>query len=95
MTPKVANPQTVLIRADTLRREMGDDFRDRIVSSLYADAQRIALTPTWAEQEGRWVFSMRIDPDKNRVDQIKPVTLTRKMMVSANNALLRLAARSF
>jgi ferrous iron transport protein B len=61
MTPKVANPQTVLIRADTLRREMGDDFRDRIVSSLYADAQRIADRSVHVGAKRGWDWDQKID----------------------------------
>ena len=42
MSTQTADPKTVLLRADELRRQLGEDFRDRIVTSLYSDAERIA-----------------------------------------------------
>ena len=66
MTPKVADPQTVLLRADTLRREIGDDFRDRIVSSLYADAQRIADRSVRAGSGRKWDWDQKVDRVSSR-----------------------------
>ena len=41
-TGAVIDPREVLERGDELRRDLGEDFRDQMVSSLYTEAQRIA-----------------------------------------------------
>jgi ferrous iron transport protein B len=61
MITKTADPQEVLLRADHLRREIGEDFRDRIVSSLYADAQRIADRSVRVGAGPKWDWDQRID----------------------------------
>ncbi|MCZ6889053.1 MAG: ferrous iron transporter B [Gammaproteobacteria bacterium] len=57
----MADPRMVLLRADDLRRELGEDFRDRIVSSLYADAQRIADRSVRVGAGQRWDWDQKID----------------------------------
>ncbi len=54
-------PQAVLERADALRRELGDGFRDRLVESLYAEAERIARRSVREGGQGRLSFDQRID----------------------------------
>ena len=61
MSPATADPRTVLLRADELRRQLGDDFRDRIVTSLYADAQRIADRSVQVDTRRTWDLDQRID----------------------------------
>lgn len=61
MTAKVADPKYVLLRADHLRREIGDDFRDRIVSSLYADARRIADRSVRVGADQKWDWDQKVD----------------------------------
>ncbi len=61
MSPTTADPRTVLLRADELRRQLGDDFRDRIVTSLYADAQRIADRSVQVDTRRTWDLDQRID----------------------------------
>jgi len=55
------NAQAVLDRADALRGRLGEDFRDRIVTSLYADAQRIAGRSVHLGAGRRWDFDQKID----------------------------------
>ncbi len=54
-------PQTVLARADDLRRELGEDFRDQMVASLYSEAQRIAARAVRSRGGSKWDFDQRID----------------------------------
>ena len=61
MSTQAIDPRDVLLRADHLRREMGDDFRDRIVSSLYADAQRIADRSVQIGVGKKWDWDQKID----------------------------------
>lgn len=39
--PPTARTDPILDRADTLRRELGESFRDQVVETLYRDAERI------------------------------------------------------
>ncbi len=54
-------PEDVLGRADELRRELGDDVRDRIVSSLYDEAQSLADRSVRSGGARRWDFDQKID----------------------------------
>ena len=56
-----ATPQAVLERSDRLREELGDHFRDRMVSALYASAQTIADRSVRAGAGRKWDFDQRID----------------------------------
>jgi ferrous iron transport protein B len=53
--------EAILRRSDDLRRELGEDVRDRIVSSLYEEATRIAGRAVHGDGDGRWDFDQRID----------------------------------
>jgi len=59
--PLDLNPQLLLARADHLRRELGEDFRDEMVGSLYAQAQRIAARAVHSRGDRNWDFDQRID----------------------------------
>ncbi|MCW5981217.1 MAG: ferrous iron transporter B [Bryobacteraceae bacterium] len=54
-------PQEVLAKSDSLRRSIGDDFRDRTVASLYEQSQDIACRAVRARGDARWDFDQRID----------------------------------
>jgi ferrous iron transport protein B len=54
-------PDTVLARADSLRRELGDDFRDQVVDGLYRESARIAARAVQRQGESRWDLDQRID----------------------------------
>ena len=58
---RTLDPKAVLLRADELRRGIGDDFRDRMVGSLYADAQRIANRSVKTSGNRQWDFDQKID----------------------------------
>jgi ferrous iron transport protein B len=55
------NPQEVLDRADELRRNLGVDFRDRMVTSLYEQSRQIAARAVHKRGETNWDFDQRID----------------------------------
>lgn len=55
-----ANPQAVLERADALRRNLDEGFRDGIVSALYTDASSIAGRAVRGTGE-KWDFDQKID----------------------------------
>ena len=55
------SPHSVLARADELRRDLGEDFRDQMVASLYSEAQRIATRAVRSRGEGKWDLDQRID----------------------------------
>ncbi len=61
MSVQTSDPKTILLRADELRRQLGDDFRDRVVNSLYADAQRIAGRAVHTNEERKWDWDQRVD----------------------------------
>jgi ferrous iron transport protein B len=61
MSTKTADPKTVLLRADELRRQLGEDFRDRIVTSLYSDAERIAERSVHVGARRGWDLDQYID----------------------------------
>jgi ferrous iron transport protein B len=55
------SPQEVLERADRLRRELGIDFRDQMVTSLYEQSRQIAARAIRRRGEGGWDLDQRID----------------------------------
>lgn len=55
------NPQEVLERADRLRRELGSDFRDQIVTALYDRSRQIAEHAVRRRGQGGWDWDQRID----------------------------------
>ena len=54
-------PHSVLVRADELRRDLGEGFRDQMVASLYSEAQRIAARAVRPRGESKWDLDQRID----------------------------------
>jgi len=54
-------PQEVLDRAETLRPTLGDGFRDQIVQSMYAEAERIAQRAVHTNQSSKYDLDQRID----------------------------------
>ncbi len=57
--PKAA--AEVLARADQLRSRLAPDFRDRMVESLYVEAERIARRAVRRQGEPVWSWDQRID----------------------------------
>jgi ferrous iron transport protein B len=55
------SPQAVLDRSDQLRRSLGEDFRDLMVTALYAEAQTIADRSVQTGEGKKWDFDQRID----------------------------------
>ncbi|MCB1021347.1 MAG: ferrous iron transporter B [Bryobacterales bacterium] len=55
------SPEQVLARSDELRRGLGEDVRDRMVSSLYGQAQTISERAVKTAGNRRWDFDQRID----------------------------------
>ena len=55
------NPQQVLDRADELRRELGEDFRDEMVGSLYVESQRIANRAVRSQDSIKLDLDQKID----------------------------------
>jgi len=54
--------EAILRRSDDLRRGLGEDVRDRIVSSLYEEATRVAHRAVQGQgDKKRWDFDQRID----------------------------------
>jgi ferrous iron transport protein B len=59
-----SGPETaadVLARADQLRSRLAPDFRDRMVESLYKEAERIARRAVRRQGEPVWSWDQRID----------------------------------
>lgn len=54
-------PQSVLDRADSLRRDLGERVRDDIVSSLYAQSSAIVDRAVKGRGDKNWDFDQRID----------------------------------
>ena len=48
-------------RSDELRRELGEDFRDRVVTSLYSNAQQIADRTVQVGGGRKWDLDQKID----------------------------------
>ena len=61
MSTGVIDPRAVLERGDELRRRLGEDFRDQMVSSLYTEAQRIADRAVQVTGNRKWDFDQKID----------------------------------
>jgi len=57
----VLSPDQILSRSDDLRRGLGEDVRDRMVSSLYSKAQTISQRAVKAPGKRRWDLDQRID----------------------------------
>jgi len=57
--PKTA--EELLARADSLRRELGDEFRDQMVGSLYQESRRIANLAVRGGGSGAASIDQRID----------------------------------
>ncbi len=55
------SPQDVLARAAALRQQLHSGFRDEMVQSLYAEAERIARRAVRQKEERRWDLDQRID----------------------------------
>lgn len=54
--------ESILQRSDELRRGLGEDVRDRIVSSLYVEATRVARRAVQNDDGAkRWDFDQKID----------------------------------
>jgi len=54
-------PEDVLVRADALQRKLGGRFRDKIVESLYDEAERIARRAVHTRTDRHWDLDQRID----------------------------------
>ena len=61
MSKSLPTPQNILDRSDQLRRALGGDFRDQVVSSLYGEAQRIAERAVHRDSSNKWDLDQRID----------------------------------
>ena len=55
------SPEQVLARSDALRRGLGEDVRDRMVSSLYTKARSISERAVKIAGARRWDLDQRID----------------------------------
>jgi ferrous iron transport protein B len=53
--------QEILERAGQLRARLGTGFRDEVVQSLYAEAERVARRAVSSAGGGRWDLDQRID----------------------------------
>ena len=61
MSAPVLDAKAVLDRSDELRRELGEDFRDRVVTSLYSNAQQIADRTVQVGGGRKWDLDQKID----------------------------------
>ena len=61
MSTPVLDAKVVLDRSDELRRELGEDFRDRVVTSLYSNAQQIADRTVQVGGGRTWDLDQKID----------------------------------
>ena len=53
--------QAILDRSDSLRQEVGGQFRDRMMASLYDNARRVAERSVRETGAGKWDIDQRID----------------------------------
>ncbi len=60
-TESPLSPQELLARVEALRPKLGDNFRDEIVKSLYAEAETITRRAVHAKGEARYDLDQRID----------------------------------
>jgi ferrous iron transport protein B len=61
MTIKEITAQDILLQADALRPQLGSGFRDEIVQSMYAEAQRIVERAVQQDEKQKWDLDQRID----------------------------------
>jgi ferrous iron transport protein B len=61
MSATASGLQQIVSRADQLRVELAPDFRDRMVESLYVEADRIAARAARTGKGGQWDLDQRID----------------------------------
>lgn len=61
MATKEITAQDILLQADALRPQLGSGFRDEIVQSMYAEAQRIADRAVRQDKKQKWDLDQRID----------------------------------
>ncbi len=65
MTPMPPLPpqpaEALLVRADTLRRNLGGNFRDQLVQALYADAESIAQRAVKPIGSRKWDWDQSLD----------------------------------
>ncbi len=54
-------PQDILAKADALRPQLSSGFRDEIVQSMYAEAQRIVERSVQQGKKHKWDLDQRID----------------------------------
>ena len=53
--------EAILDRSDSLRRQIGGEFRDRMVGTLYENARQIASRSVRETGAGKWDFDQRVD----------------------------------
>ena len=56
-----ADAQSVLDRSDSMRRQLGGEFRDRMVATLFQTAQRVASRSVSETGADKWDFDQRVD----------------------------------
>ncbi len=61
MTEPAAPARQILDRADTLRRGLGEDFRDEMVGALYEESRRVSRLAARERGDNRWTLDQRID----------------------------------
>ncbi len=61
MTEIAQKQQILLQKADALRQSLSGDFRDRLVTSIYSEAQRIARSVTSVKTNFAYSLDQRID----------------------------------
>lgn len=61
MTETMPSPEEVLQRAEQLRRSLSVTFRDEMVKSLYAEAERVAQRAVQAAGKGRYDLDRLLD----------------------------------
>jgi len=57
----MTTPEDVLARAEALRNSLPSGFRDEVVQSLYAEAERIAHRAVKAAADRKYDLDQRID----------------------------------
>jgi len=61
MSTAAGTAQTALARADKLRDGLGNDFRDRMVETMYEEADRIARRAVKSREDRDFDFDQRVD----------------------------------
>ena len=59
--PRSLDPESVIRRAEELRRGLSGNFRDEAVSSIYAEAERVARRAVRAGEDRRLDWDQRLD----------------------------------